>query len=130
MAHVTGPCNTLPGSYHTLPAGTMCDDHPDVPAVVRVQTDTDSFGAEYWDLCTACHLTFKAELKKDREQPKECEWCHETTTNCKPHRDFEEGQGGRVYDVCVKCRVKESARVTKENEEYERTHAYEWEGPW
>ncbi len=41
MAEVTGPISSLPGAYHSLPKGTMCDEHPDRPAVARVQGETD-----------------------------------------------------------------------------------------
>jgi hypothetical protein len=52
MADVTGPISTLPGSsHHDVPDGMMCDDHPDRPAVTRLQGETDSFGSEMHDLC-------------------------------------------------------------------------------
>jgi hypothetical protein len=46
MGEVTGPISTLPGHSHQVPDGTVCDDHPDRPAVARIQGETDSFGAE------------------------------------------------------------------------------------
>ena len=46
MADVTGPISSLPGSGHSVPDGAMCDEHPDRPAVARVQGETDSFGCE------------------------------------------------------------------------------------
>ena len=55
MAEVTGPISTLPGARHALPAGTMCDEHPDRPAVARVQGETDSFGCELNDLLRGVH---------------------------------------------------------------------------
>src|SRR3954463_12051043 len=54
MADVTGPISTLPGTGHHLPDGTMCDQHPDRPAVARIQGETDSFGCEMNDLCQEC----------------------------------------------------------------------------
>jgi hypothetical protein len=44
MSDVTGPISSLPGSTHAAPTAGMCDDHPDRPAVARVQGETDSFG--------------------------------------------------------------------------------------
>lgn len=46
MGDVTGPISTLPGHRHKLPSGATCDDHPDRPAVARIQGETDSFKAK------------------------------------------------------------------------------------
>jgi hypothetical protein len=51
MADVTGPISTLPGAVHRVPEGATCDEHPDRPAVLRVQGETDSFGSETIDYC-------------------------------------------------------------------------------
>lgn len=47
----------------------MCDDHPDVPAVARVQGETDSFGCEMHDLCQACLDELRAEIRTQRMKP-------------------------------------------------------------
>jgi hypothetical protein len=60
MSDVSGPVSTLPGSLHDVPTGAMCDDHPDRPALRRVQGETDSFGAEFLDLCNECITALKA----------------------------------------------------------------------
>lgn len=64
MGDVTGPVSTLPGAGHALPAGTMCDDHPDRPAVARIQGETDSFGSELWDLCEECRDEMQKAIRR------------------------------------------------------------------
>lgn len=46
MSAVTGPISTLPGASHDFPDGTMCDDHPDRPAVARTQIEFEEFKRE------------------------------------------------------------------------------------
>lgn len=110
MAHVSGPCSTLPGSMHTLPAGSMCDDHEDRPAVRRIQGETDSFGAEYFDVCQECYDAFK---NRDRTEDATgtCEWCKQSATDLRKRRDPDEGQAGPVYDVCGACVRRENERL-------------------
>lgn len=43
MADVIGPNSYLPGQKIKVPAGAMCDEHPDRPAVCRIVGETDSF---------------------------------------------------------------------------------------
>jgi hypothetical protein len=43
-----------------------------------------------------------------------CDWCKGTNLLVKPHRDFEEGSGGPLYDVCRACRIKESNDLSEE----------------
>lgn len=113
--HVSrGPVSSLPGSSHALPKGAMCDMHSTVPAVARIQGETDSFGAEYNLMCQAC-------LDADRKATREaygaesyCDWCKTMKTHCSPRRDFEEGMGGPVYNVCRDCVSKENARIDEE----------------
>jgi hypothetical protein len=118
MSHVSGPCTTLPGSLHRVPVGTRCDDHPDRIAVKRTQGETDSFGAEYHDLCQECFDKLSREIAEYDKQPKTCDWCGQTKTDCRSHRDMDEGQAGPVYDVCQACRDKESVRLQEELNEY------------
>lgn len=109
MTNVSGPTSTLPGSSRAAPVGMMCDYHQDRPAVRRVQGETDSFGAEYLDLCQEC----LDEIKKAEAESRigRCDWCGKEATDLRPRRDIDEGMAGRVYDVCGEC-------VRKENEQF------------
>lgn len=123
MAEVIGPCSTLPGRRHDLPDGSMCDQHPDRPAVTRIQGETDSFGAELIDMCQEC-------LDEDRREQAEadhsgvCEWCGNHAPRLRPRRDYEEGMYGRVYDVCDAC-------IKRENDDLEMEDGTYWDdGDW
>ena len=119
MANVTGPCSTLPGSSHHFPEGTMCDYHPDRPAVIRIQGETDSMGAEYEDLCEEC-------LKADRERVKNedtsgnCDWCKRHADKLFHRRSTDEGSHGPVYLVCKPCIDRSNARLQAELDEWDR----------
>lgn len=107
MADVTGPISTLPGSRHKVPDGTVCDEHPEKLAVVRKQGETDSFGAELYDLCQECVDQEKARAEEAAKNP-EPNWCD----HCKAFipepvtatRDPEEGTCGPVYHLCTSHR--------------------------
>jgi hypothetical protein len=114
MAEVTGPIRSLPGSaHHHLPDGAMCDDHPDVPAVARVQGETDSFGSEMWDLCKPCLDAMREQARSPEARTGKCEWCKSLANDLRDARDYDEGMNGRVYRVCGPC-------IRKANEEAER----------
>lgn len=107
-----GPVSTLPGHKGHPPHGTICDEHPEELAVMRVQGETDSFGCEYYDLCQDC-------LDERKEQLTEpvvamCEWCNTEANDIRPHRDYEEGMFGPVYQVCGNCVRKERERMREE----------------
>ncbi len=114
MADVTGPISSLPGARHAVPKGTMCDDHPDRPAVQRIQGETDSFGSEMNDLCQECVDEMKRQIQEQANVEEQCDWCKTMQKNLRPHRDFEEGSSGRVYDVCPRCISEENKRVHEE----------------
>ena len=105
MADVTGPISTLPGAVHAVPDGMMCDDHPDRPAVSRIQGETDSFGCEMNDLCQECLDQYR-EGMKNLDRSGVCDWCKQQKPRLSPTRDYDEGMCGRVYDVCAECRKK------------------------
>lgn len=99
MADVTGPISTLPGTRYALPDGATCDQHPDRPAVARVQGETDSFGCEMTDLCAEC-------LREERSAEPHvgaCDWCKAENVKLGPRRDADEGMYGPVYYVCKPC---------------------------
>lgn len=112
MADVTGPISSLPGAVHTVPTGTMCDCHPDVPAVRRVQGETDSFGSEMHDLCQACVDELKAHSHEARCGF--CDWCKNEVNNLRPRRDFDEGLYGPVYYICGACAALDNERLRQE----------------
>lgn len=112
MADVTGPISTLPGARHAVPHGTMCDDHPDRPAVGRIQGETDSFGSEMHDLCAECLAAEAAQSGDDSQGI--CDWCKAEADDLRHHRDFEEGMSGPVYRVCSACRRREAEYLEAE----------------
>lgn len=116
MADVTGPISTLPGSIHSPPGGTMCDNHPDEPAVTRVQGETDSFGSEMEDICQQCIDERRAYRCSEAGKAEElewrtgnCDWCKKPATDRRETRDYEEGMHGPVYMVCGPCRGRRDA---------------------
>lgn len=120
MADVTGPISTLAGTTRDVPDGMMCDNHPDQPAVVRVQGETDSFGCEMEDICQQCVDERKAYRCSEAGQAEElewrtgaCEWCRNHVTDLRDARDYDEGMNGRVYRVCGACikRVNDEAQA-------------------
>jgi len=117
MADITGPISTLAGHRHDLPEGTMCDSHPDRPAVARVQGETDSMGSELNDLCQECIN----EERTGREEMRtgQCEWCRNPATDLRDRRDTDEGMCGRVYRVCGACVKKDNERLEAELREME-----------
>lgn len=120
MADVTGPISTLAGTSHDVPEGMMCDNHPEQPAVVRIQGETDSFGCEMEDICQQCVEERRAYRCSEAGQAEElewrtgaCEWCGNHVTDLRDARDYEEGMSGRVYRVCGPCikRVNDEAQA-------------------
>ena len=116
MAEVTGPISTLPGRSHDFPEGTKCDEHPDRPAVARIQGETDSFGCEMHDMCAECLQAERDWLRSPEAQEwrtGRCEWCGKDATDLRDARDYDEGMCGRVYRVCGPCvkRVDDEARA-------------------
>jgi hypothetical protein len=118
MSDVTGPISTLPGATHAVPKGTMCDDHPDRPAVFRIQGETDSFGCELNDMCQECYDLHK-EARRTEDTKGVCDWCTTLQPKLFNHRDWEEGSCGRVYLVCSACIKKENDALREEADEDE-----------
>lgn len=96
-----GPVATMPGTLSQSTEGALCDNHPDAPAVRRLQGETDSMGCEYHDLCEVCLAAYRAEARQARVG--NCDWCKNQADDLRPRRDFEEGLAGRLYDVCGDC---------------------------
>jgi hypothetical protein len=119
MADVIGPTSRLPGAAWDMPDGTMCDEHPERPAVARIQGETDSFGAELNDMCQECLNQYRKEMA-EADHSGTCDWCHQPKSHLRPQRDYEEGMAGRVYEVCDDCikRVNDEAEADLEARGY------------
>lgn len=88
------------------------------PADVRVQGETDSFGAEYHDLCFACQKAAEeAQREFDREHGS-CDTCGAKGPTG-PYRDPDEGSCGPVYYDCNACATKRSKRWAEELVDYD-----------
>lgn len=92
MAHVSGPVSSLPGVVRAAPDDVHCDNHPERLATKRVQGETDSFGAEYLDMCDECFAQVKDKVKPHTEGV--CDWCHLHASDLRPRRDYDEGLYG------------------------------------
>ena len=104
MAHCSnGPVSSMPGSRHQLPLNQSCDKHPNRLAVVRIQGETDSFSAEYVDMCEECKQDYLKHIEEHKEDERHCEICLGNKKGVKPRRDPEEGSCGRLYDMCPEC---------------------------
>lgn len=114
-----GPVSSMPGSSHSFPEGAMCDRHADLPAVARIQGETDSFGCEYILMCDDCLSAFRAFQDQEREAEKYCDWCRSMQKGVRPHRDMDEGSAGPLYNVCPKCIAKETEEAYAELESLE-----------
>ena len=112
MVDVTGPISTLPGAYHSVPDGMMCDDHSEVPAVRRVQGETDSMGSEMRDMCQPCLDQYRIDCKEPTGG--QCDYCKTDVDDLKIIRDPEEGSAGPVYYVCTNCADKQRKRLEED----------------
>jgi len=119
MADVIGPTSTMPGSVHKLPDKTVCDTHPDKLAVIRIQGETDSFGAELNDMCQECLDEYKKYLQEE-DTSGQCDWCKTDVQKRVTTRDYEEGLAGRLYYVCEPCLNKYSDKIREEFDEDSR----------
>lgn len=115
MAKVTGPISSLPGTPHDLPDGAMCDEHPDRPAIARIQGETDSFGCEMCDCCQECLDEIRAYDRSAEARTGRCDWCKQDASDLRNKRDFEEGFAGPVYRVCGVCSKKYDDAMDEES---------------
>ena len=99
------PVSTLPGFQSAPENGTTCDDHPDRPAVKRVQGETDSMGCEYLHFCQECFDRYKAgkEAAGGGSFEGACS-CGKQNVPLFPVRYWDEGSYGPVYYKCADCR--------------------------
>lgn len=123
MADVSrGGVSTMPGSSSSVPAGTMCDDHEDRPAVRRIQGETDSFGCEYLDLCQECVDKLRA---AEATIEGTCDYCKTHTVGLLHHRDWEEGSSGPVYRICRPCKTRSNEALANEFDDQS-----DWDSGW
>lgn len=119
MAHVSGPTSSMPLSSRAVPEEMECDFAGDeicskgTRATVRLQGETDSFGAEYSDVCQAHADSIRT---SELNTPTSCDWCKKMSNNCRSTRDYDEGMSGPVYMVCPACRLKQSQDADEEVE--------------
>lgn len=113
----SGPVSSMPGSSHPFPKGSVCDVHGDIPAVKRIQGETDSFGCEYVLMCQGCVDEHQKYLQAKQEEEECCDWCKQMKKGLRPHRDMDEGMSGPLYDVCSDCIIKENEEARRELEE-------------
>lgn len=126
MAHVTGSFDTttLPGSVRGVPAGQTCDDCGK-PATRCLQGETDSFGAEWADLCDDCYAIERERRRKDRAG--DCDWCKQHTDALIWTRNYDEGMHGSTYRVCKSCYNKQQRALKEELRYYEsRGYGMDW----
>lgn len=95
----------LPGQVATPEEGEACQTCGK-PAAHKLCFEADSFGADYAYLCDE-HLEEEREAMRNQDTSGKCDWCKQPSEKRFSHRDIEEGQGGRVYDVCRPCIDKE-----------------------
>jgi len=87
----------------------ICGCPPDYSLIGEV----DGQGFEAENYCNVHAQEAKAKLAPT-EQTGTCDWCKGDNLRIKPHRDFEEGSAGRIYDVCQACRNQESESLSEE----------------
>lgn len=119
-----GSVSSMPGSHHPVPDGAKCDQHANYTAYYRVQGETDSMGCEYNLMCAECYTSYKAEVAAAREEETHCDYCKTMQVGCSPMRDFEEGLGGPVYNVCGGCRKRVNDRIAEEFDEFNEEPDY------
>lgn len=101
---------------------------------VRVQGETDSFGAEYFYFCQECFDKAQAEEEAKEPEEAQCDWCKKDRL-LSPVRDFDEGSNGPVYYVCSACADKQQRAIQdeynamreREEEEYYEREDEDWE---
>lgn len=109
----------LPGHRHEVPEGAMCDQHPDRPAVVNVQGETDSFGYETHLMCEECLEEDRAYARSEEARTGRCDWCAKDAIDLAWARDYDEGMHGPTYRVCNACRDRVEAKARREMDEHD-----------
>lgn len=77
--------------------GHSCDNHPDRPAVVCIQGETDSFDTEYMYFCEECEATWDTVIAFPVDDGYECT---DDTANCQPPQDTDGCGSSYVHTGC------------------------------
>ena len=123
MAHVPGQVVALKDDAW----GTTCEEHPDIPAIKRICSEADSFGAEYMNFCQPCWDNYQQGLKEKEEDPEQwdtCIECKKKAPRLISYRDMDEGMHGPVYEHCEECHSKMNARIAEEEAYYDDDSDY------
>ena len=118
MAHVPGQVVELKDDVW----GTTCDNHDTVPAIKRICSEADSFGAEYMNFCQSCWDNHQQALKEKEEDPTQwdsCPECKKSVPRLISYRDTDEGMHGPVYEHCEDCHSVMNARIAEEDAYYD-----------
>ena len=97
----------------------MCDQHPDRPAVVNVQGETDSFGYETHLMCEECLEEDRAYARSEEARTGRCDWCAKDAIDLAWARDYDEGMHGPTYRVCDACCDRVEAKARREMDEHD-----------
>lgn len=120
-----GPVRTMPGSASSVEPGTMCDQHPDRPAVFRIQGETDSFGCEYFFVCQECKDEVDDARDAARQEERYCGGCNSMKKDVHPVRDYDEGTSGPLYYRCPACCVKMMDDFCGDQDDYDDYDDYD-----
>lgn len=111
----------LPGMKLEVENDDVCEEKDcSEKASLKIISEIDSFGYESFAMC-AVHAAEYEKKKEEKENQKQlCEWCRKRKHGVVPFRDWEEGDGAPVCDVCSDCRLashKSAAGIIKEEED-------------
>ena len=102
--------DVIPLERHEMYGCQACNNPSTCKLVVVVKeggySETEFYCSE--------HIDVAKEHLMDQHDVGTCDWCKGSNLIVKPHRDFEEGSNGPIYDVCKACRVKESDSLNEE----------------
>jgi hypothetical protein len=113
----------LPGNTRTVTnqSATCEQENCFRKAVIRLQGETDSFGAESAELCEECYKEGLAKEAAERAagthwmQSAHCDWCKKSGVAVSHKRDTDgEGTSGPVYLVCDPCSDRYDAALAEE----------------
>lgn len=105
MGNKSGQTAQLPGDLVKVDAGDMCETegHRHIAATRCVVNEADSMGWEGTCMCDPCYRVYLLD-KKENPLVDTCERCNTPNVRLFNKRDWEEGNGGPVYQVCGSCR--------------------------